>query len=300
VAEGFLSLVCGDWVHATWPPVCQRRLSGTAGIQLADMSPLPTIDIPESFKMDTRRIKNFHAEFVDIAIAHHVTGAFKTYLATFHPNLSKSSIRQYLFETRRDIENTMDTVGSLRGSDLASRMAARLVRPDATFGDVPRVVPHEEARVVELMTPVFEQLVTALSLPTSPSYIAAQEQVRRAITMVLAHRLLKRTNSMPTRPHQEEDEDLDEMMESSSFSPPTPNRPRPSRPVITLPSSIRQRMEENVEKFVEMEDEFMESCGMLAVKEEVRSLAEKMSPIVAFNLKVFMDTYKEKGMVVGA
>lgn len=75
------------------------------------------------------------------------------------------------------------------------------------------------------------------------------------------------------------------MVLSHRLLPPAPPRPR-------------REEEEAAAALITMEEDYMDGCG-IAIKDEIRALTEKMTPIVAFNLKVFLETYQEKGMVVG-
>lgn len=73
IAEGFVDLVFSDWSKGSraWPPVVQRRVAGPGGVQLVEASFQGSVDVPESLKMDSRRIKDF--QYVVLNTAHQGT-----------------------------------------------------------------------------------------------------------------------------------------------------------------------------------------------------------------------------------
>ena len=62
--EGFCELVFSDWSEEdrTWPPIAQKRIIGP-GLHLPENLVKPVVDLPEVFRMDSRRIRNFQCVF---------------------------------------------------------------------------------------------------------------------------------------------------------------------------------------------------------------------------------------------
>jgi len=61
--DGFVDLVSADWSSDSpiWPPVVQRRVIGPGELQFLEGKAKNAVEVPESFKMDSRRIKEFQS-----------------------------------------------------------------------------------------------------------------------------------------------------------------------------------------------------------------------------------------------
>lgn len=70
ITEGFLGLVFEEWTagNAMWPTAVQRRFPGSRGGQLVEGAVQGLVEVPESFKMDIRRIKDF--QWVSSPLSH--------------------------------------------------------------------------------------------------------------------------------------------------------------------------------------------------------------------------------------
>ena len=234
--EGFMEVVCGDWTE-TWPPVPPRR-SSTA-IQLADITPTQ-VDVPESFKMDSRRIKNFNADLIELSITHLI-------LRYTHGIGKTHDLPISMVEIRKDIEEAFITgdipprplkEGEI--SDFAIRLSTRIIKPNTVLQGMEKkdLVDIEHiARSIDIFGQKYINKESTL-------YLDAIKEIRKSTTTILTDILLD---------------------EHCSTKCPT-----------TRPETVSW------------------------LGNEVRELSEKMARIVSFNIKTFMEIYKEKGMLVGS
>ena len=65
LVDGFVDLVFCDWNSGdeAWPPFAERRLLGPGAAQSVEGLVRGSVEIPESFRMDARRIKEFQYVF---------------------------------------------------------------------------------------------------------------------------------------------------------------------------------------------------------------------------------------------
>lgn len=255
VMDGFVDLVCADWSENDWPPIIQRRLSGIAGIQIAEVATSSKVEVPEVFVMDSRRIKNFHAEVVDLAVLNIALVGFRA-----HSSL------QCALAAKNDIEAILQTSGSLRptpDSDLAFCLAARISKS-----------PSQVSAIALTLDTFFASSITK----TSPLYLATLKRLRLVITQLLTHY----TSRDPTLSLG--DQGLDSAADDSVVGALLPKGPAILRANIADPGR---------------DDEIIKSAGMELVASEIRAVVQRMSKIVAFNIRVFADTYNEPGFVVG-
>ena len=320
LAEGFVDLVFANWATLSdevWPPVIQRRLTGPACIQLGGTS-LGSVIIPESFKMDSRRIKNFNAEVVDLAITHMIVLAFQGLYVGAHPNASKIQVKECLAVARSDVEQVLDTDGSFRNtmptddvSDLALRLATRVVRPLHGHDETtPCVLSRSDLTRVHHMARTLDMMFAAHVQRDSPMYLAAVQQVRHVLTLLLTNILLStRVRSLsPYRGEMDDTTDENEDMADIEMYEGYSSSPLSSLSSSSLsngstspptPSSIRARHLAELVRSTEEEDMLMDKYAMGSIRGEMRDLAGRMSKITTFNLKVFEETYAEAGFVVG-
>lgn len=299
VVEGFVDLVCANWteVPATWPPVTQRRMgASTTGIQLADMSPLTNVHVPESFRLDVRRIKNFNADLIDLAIVHMILAEFARLFELNNPYVG---LKHIAAEAKRDIENAFEAHGAYQaftpmehGSDISMRLASRIVRAGQPFGDKPPVVPSEDLIRVEALAGAFDHFLSTQIRPDSPMFLSAMMQVRTGLTKSLTHQLV----CAPAIGGVEPDISLVEK-ELASIASPTRGIDTPD----SLSPAARRAEYESLVAHLEASGEQVVKINKLDhINEDLKGLAGKMAKIVSFNLNVFIETYLEKGMVIGA
>lgn len=256
--EGFMEIVCRSWSDS-WPPVPQRR-SPTA-IQVTEIPPA-RVEVPESFKMDSRRIKNFNADLVELVITYLI-------LRFLTGTAKKHNVHLSVAQARADIEEAFST-GSIplqadaqaESSDFAIRLAIRIVRPGTVIAGVNR----KDLFTVEFIARSIDAFCRIYIKPDSSVYLEAVKSVRAAITTSLTDSLLTDDVS-------------------------------PQRPIKT-PTAVRRA--QRAQKALEPAVDNATLGDLQAISSDIRELAEKMSRIVSFNIKTFADTYREKGMMVGS
>lgn len=325
LAEGVMELVSADWrtPGSPWPPVVPHRRIGFTGIQLSDITPAAATPIPESFKMDGRRFKNASAELVDLALTHMYVTAFSTLLVRVRPNLEPRLVKGLMADARGDIEYAFDIAAAagtnLAGSeilgDLAFRLAARVYQPDFVVGEGrPHVMSPDVLVEVDLLAKTFSNFFAVQLRPDGTAYQTALRQVRQAATMLLTHQLLHgqwspawaASASSPTTASGGDaaNEDVEMQTRFEETIPiTTDNRPRSSHQTHCRPptaAAVREEHAATIARATELETALFERSAMGYLRDEVKDLAQKVEPMVAFNLKVFMDIYAESGMAVGA
>lgn len=325
LAEGVIELVSADWLvpGSPWPPIVPHRRIGFTGIQLSDISPMATAPLPESFKMDGRRLKNANAELVDLALTHMCVSVFATLLVRVRPDLERRLVKRFIADARGDVEYAFDIASAagtnLSGSDiigdLAFRLAARVYQPDFVVREGrPHVMSPDELVEVDLLAKTFNNFFAMQLRPDAPAFQTAMKQIRQAASMQLTHRLLysqwspassTSASSQTTAvvgPDANDDVDMEMILEDEVLSP-ADERPRSSHHARSRPptsASVREEQAHTIARATELEAALFERCSMGYLKDEVKDLVQKVEPMVAFNLKVFMDIYAENGMVVGA
>ncbi|WWC59066.1 uncharacterized protein I303_101613 [Kwoniella dejecticola CBS 10117] len=318
LAAGFMGLVCDQWnENSTWPPAVTKRAMSSNGIPVLTSGDQPSVEIPESFKMDSRRIKDFHSEVVDIAISHMILLAFRNLFNKHNEKAALENLQTSLKRARSDIEWTMDRLSaisrasedqSVNGdeeqglkSDLAFRLALRIVRPSCETSEESSRLPSRAE--METVSRIASTLTTYLDVNLRQDSELLNGNISRlklVLTKKLSDTLLGyRLNPTSTffdasvdkclrRPvvTQEHDVQMDEEDERN-------NNDSSSR-------AIRERYETFLAKAEISESELIRSFGLEGVIEPIRDLTDRMIKIVAFNLSVFGESYAGQGMMVGS
>ncbi|OCF38891.1 hypothetical protein I317_07340 [Kwoniella heveanensis CBS 569] len=314
---GFLDLVFADWTPepSSWPPLVQRRAMGANGIPVLEAPVRSPVDVPESLKMDSRRIRDFNAECIDISVTNIILRAAKDKLLGTHGVRkvnSEAMMSNFLSRTRADIEWTMDKLASPAKSadapasssssydvdqqtrsgllsDLGYRLALRVLRPAPAETHIH--TNTEDMQAIGRMAQGFTDLLSVVVLtgvllgyrinPTSTFYD------------VNAGKCLKRNNSISTAtaalsmdPSTEEDDLIGSAVDWTG--------PR---------SAAREVRERHDAYVVEQEQEksvLLNTLNLESVAEPLRDMTERMIKIIAFNLSVFRDVYAGPGMMIGS
>ena len=299
VVDGFFELVCADWsgLSPEWPPVPPRRSVGTVGIHLTEMAPTLPVVVPESFKMDSRRIKNFNAELTELALTHMILVMLRDLMVNTRPIISQLDIARILKEARQDVDHMFDTLGSYRSaqagedlSDLAMRLAVRIVKRETSYGARPAVTSAGDLATIDSTARTIDSFLTSHVQADSPVFTSALKDVRLAASTLLTNTLLAQQASADLEKAVDDSDDV-EMEGPATESPSTPFR--------MAPSVLRARRQAELAKVQAEEEVMLARRGLGVLGKDLRDLSDKMVRIVAFNIKVFEGTYQEKGMMVG-
>ncbi|WRT65165.1 uncharacterized protein IL334_002108 [Kwoniella shivajii] len=333
LVSGFMDLVFDRWnadIQA-WPPVVQRRAMGSNGIPVLEGPMKGSVEIPESFKMDSRRIKDFHSEVVDISISHMILLAFRKFFNQRNARLSNGAIQSNMKKARLDIEWTMDKLASIARlpeepvsslddeqaeealkSDLAFRLALRIVRPEAV--DEPSAIPTQtQMKEVSSLASTLNGYLTNNLKRDSDLLKSNMLRLKAVLTKVLSDMLLGyRLNPTSTffdlnaNKCLRKDTSITPATASLTISSPSADvdieeeEETEVRRAESYPREIRERYEAFIAKSKEEELNMMKSYGLEGVAEPIKELTDRMIKIVAFNLSVFGETYAGKGMTIGS
>ncbi|GMK57382.1 hypothetical protein CspeluHIS016_0402160 [Cutaneotrichosporon spelunceum] len=325
LADGFIDLVFGDWVEddEAWPPIVPSRrpcLPPPSRI-------LPSkVVVPEVFKMDSCRIKNFHSEMVDIALAKCVLSIFRDEYTKTHPSATEDEITDHVAQVRESYKHIMTVGASLMDgqmghpSDISLYMAHRIV-----FAPLwPEQKPADLDRVGVLAREFDARIASSVARRTMPMYRASLVSLRKLTQTMLTNTLLL---------HRVQPESFLYDMRGVDSKPctrgePVPTAARlrvPARRFVTLTEPLtgqgmstsdpRERYHRvqpqnvvNAHKlFADTLEASRASEATLAVElgfepllHEIRAVVDRMVKTADFNLCVFANLYGRKGMLLGS
>ncbi|BEI94190.1 uncharacterized protein CcaverHIS019_0606490 [Cutaneotrichosporon cavernicola] len=324
LADGFIDLVFGDWVEddEAWPPIVPSRRPG--------LPPPPRIFpskvvVPEVFKMDSCRIKNFHSEMVDIALAKCVLSIFRDEYIKTHPSATEDEITDQVAQVRESYKHIMTVGASLMDgqmghpSDISLHMAHRIV-----FAPLwPEQKPADLDRVSVLSREFDARIASSLSRRTIPMYTTSLASLRKLTQTMLTNTLLL---------HRVQPESFLYDMRGVDSKPctrgePVPTAARlrvPARRFVTLTEPLtgqgastsdpRERYHrvqpqsvvaahklfvETLETSRASEAALATDLGFEPILHEIRAVVDRMVKTADFNLCVFANLYGRKGMLLG-
>ncbi|KAK8846649.1 hypothetical protein IAR55_005736 [Kwoniella newhampshirensis] len=324
LSDGFTELVFGQWQTGDqWPPAVQRRQMGSNGIQVVDGPISGSVDVPESFKMDSRRIKDLHAEAVDIAISHTILLAFRNFFTQTHGIVSQEVMHDSLTKARLDIEMIMDKITARNDStsqesaetlltDLSFRLAFHIIRPAFLEGPASPSSTQEMQSIVH-MAKTLSGFITKNVRRESDLLNGDLQRLRVVVTKVLTDVLLSyRVN--PTSSFFEPNADKCQRRDSIStataamaLNPPPSDDDTASESegdkyssTRSVPREVRERHEAYLARCKDEELALIKSNGLEGVAEPIKEMTERMTKLVAFNLSVFGRVYGASGMMIGS
>jgi hypothetical protein len=278
LAHGFIDLVSAPWApidEISWPPIIQRRLTGAAGVQLAETSVPAAVILPECLRMDARRIKNFHAEVIDLTITHSILVALKTIVTDVRPHIAPDEMAKIVAYAKSDVIEMSDDFGriNLDGqdgvSDLAIRLASRVWNTRKT-----ECCTIERARSVAKTAEMLDRALQDIKMAKG-IYARGEEDVKEILERMLGDLLLNIEESNGLRGVEA---GVDEVGE------------------VSVQGGVDIGRKECM-------DQLFRRCGLAGCEDgiapDLKELAKKMERIVGFNLKCFGAIYAGKGMVVG-
>ncbi|WWC87293.1 uncharacterized protein L201_002181 [Kwoniella dendrophila CBS 6074] len=341
LTNGFLDLVFDEWdpETGTWPPVVQKRAMGSNGMPVLERPMKTSVNIPESFKMDSRRIKDFHSEIVDIAISHTVLLAFRGCFNQHNGKISSSRLQAIMHKARADIESTMDHIATMLKtsddpmwhsrllsdedakqslvSDLAFRLALRIVRPEAETDHLPS---QEEMKSISKIASTLTGYLNVNLCKDSEIFKGNMSRLKIVLNKILSDILLgyrlnptstffdSNVNKCLTR-----DNSISSITSKLSVSSSTLSKEKEEEEEETIieeeddekeiksyPREIRERYENFLSNSKQEELHLIKSYGLEGVLEPIKELTDRMIKIVAFNLSVFGETYAGQGMMIGS
>ncbi|WVQ68861.1 uncharacterized protein L199_007070 [Kwoniella botswanensis] len=318
LTSGFLDLVCGPWDRdrTSWPPIVSRRALGCNGIPVLDGLSKPPVDVPEAFKMDSRRLKEFHAEVVDIAISHMILLAFRNYFNQYNGKVSAEVLRLNLDKARKDIEwmnDNFSVIGPTCGSDadLAFQLASRIVRPESpnsSSEETARGLPStKEMKLISNLTSTFTEFFEINFSRDSDLFMGNLNRLKNFLNKILSDILLGyRLNPTSTFFDSNVNKCLEKKSKSSTnistvtvIDGPEVAKDEDDE-IKSYPREIRERYELFLSKCKQEESDMIKSFGFEGVTGPIKDLTVRMIKIVAFNLSVFGESYASNGILVGS
>lgn len=325
LVDGFIDLVYGDWVEdeEAWPPIVPSRRPGVP----PPVRVLPSkVVVPEVFKMDSCRIKNFHAEMVDIAIAKCVLSTFRDEYIKTHPSASEDEIADQVAQVRESYKHIM-TVGSglMDGqvghpSDISLHMAHRVVSAPLW----PEQKPSELDRVNCLAREFDTLIASSIAQRSAPLYTSSLASLRKLTQTMLTNTLLL---------HRVQPESFLYDMRGVDSKPCTRGEPIPTAARLRVPARRFVTLTEPLtgqgastsdprERYHRMQPQSVTDAHKLFVDtleagrasdpalaaelgfepllHEIRAVVDRMVKTADFNLCVFANLYGRKGMLLGS
>ncbi|WVF70181.1 hypothetical protein IAT40_004969 [Kwoniella sp. CBS 6097] len=336
VVGGFLDLVFADWIpeSASWPPLVQRRAMGANGIPVLETPVKSPVEIPESFKMDSRRIRDFNAECIDLAATNVIMRAVKDkYLEIHGPRKTCLEMNaDFISHTRADIEWTMDKLASTSDStdatgwsqdvdqqnraallsDLGFRLALRVLRP--AYIETHMSPSRDQMQGISQLSQTFTDILQDVISRDSPLVQTVLSQVRSYLSKVLtgvllgyrinptstfydanAGKCLKRNNSISTATAAlSMDPSIEEDDDTNASAATEWSGPR------SASRESRERHEAHVAEQEEEKSALLKMWDLESVAEPLKDMTERMIKIIAFNLSVFRDVYAGSGLMIGS
>jgi hypothetical protein len=325
LANGFIDLVFGNWAEESeiWPPVVPSRRPGSTTV--THFFPTKVV-VPEVFKMDSLRIKNFNAEMVDIAIAQAILTHFKARFEMHNPNATKDEVALQVAAVRDCYKHVMTLGNGLTHSneyapsELAQQMANRIISAS--------VVEDGDASIWELVPGLaldFDRMITReISRPDGAAYHASFASLRKLVELMLTNTLLVhrvqpesfmydmrgvdekpcvRGEPIPTaarlRVAARRFVTLVEPLTGQGAATSDP-RERYHRPADTAAVvAARELFHSTVAEAHATEATLAVQLGFEPLVHEIRAVVDRMVKTADFNLCVFANLYGKKGMLVG-
>lgn len=328
LADGFAELVFGDWVEAdeVWPPAVPSRRLGT---HVPAVRILPSkVIVPEVFKMDSGRLKNFHAEMIDIAIAKSVLSIFREHYVKHHPMASDNEVAEQVAQVRESYKHVMTVGNGLMQSahncpsDLSLHMAHRIVFAHSIYAEQ----QQSEIDAVNSLALNFDMLLAEnVACRDAALYTDSLASLRKLTHLMLTNTLLL---------HRVQPESLLYDMRGIDSKPctrgePIPTAPRlrvPARRFVTLTEALtgqgastadpRERYHRGAQPQAVIdatalfastldasrarEAELASELGFDALVHEIRAVVDRMVKTADFNLCVFANLYGRQGMLLGS
>lgn len=331
LTEGFIDLVFGDWVEDSeaWPPVVPSRCPGSPST--GQVFPTKVI-VPELFKMDSCRLKNFHAEMVDIAIAKSILSAFKEHYLRQNPTASAEEIEAQVAQVRESYKHVMTLGNGLARtasdcpSDLSLHMAHRIVFAREVYATGPRSQAHVE--VVNRLAQDFDRLIAdQFARRDSETYLVALKDLRQLVSVMLTNSLLVHRVQPESFLYDMRGVDARPCVASEQCETAASPRLRvPARRFVTLTEPLtgqgpstsderehyhrpadspnvkaaRERFKSTVADSTASESEMATRLGFDPLVHEIRAVVARMVKTADFNLCVFANLYGRQGMLIGS
>lgn len=330
LSDGFIDLVFGDWVESSevWPPIVPSRRPGTP--VTGHVFPSKVV-VPEVFKMDSCRLKNFHAEMVDIAIAQSILSAFQTKYMAQNPEATSDEVASQVAQVRENYKHVMTLGNGLAiarsaddcPSDLSLHMAHRIVFARGVFTAMPR--SEADVELVNSLAQDFDSLIAnEIARPDAPAYLSALGSLRKLVYAMLTNTLLlhrvqpesflydtrgidskpcTRGESIPTsvrlRVPARRFVALSEPLTGQGAATTDPrekyHRPADAASVI----AARELFELTRAEGHAREATLAAELGFEPLVHEIRAVVDRMVTTADFNLCVFANLYGRQGMLVG-
>nr|ODN86048.1 hypothetical protein L203_04549 [Cryptococcus depauperatus CBS 7841] len=312
LVEGFLGLVFTYKIPdgSNWPPITNRHKSQTDPTLYEEDLCAPMFT-PEVFRMDGKRIRDFYAICVDMAISHSIMLAIR-HIYTQCTGKSHSDIPEAAIQAARcDIDYMLDELSTLSNStqsdirraelyeDLSYRLAFRILHPNVNQGDF-KVPPTEEGQVVVRAACMFYNFLNEHLKRDSTRIQAHMAIIRKVLYKVLTDVFLSyRFNSKSPFYNANADKckrkhvttgDGDASSSGGEFCFESNKAER----------ETTARHQACLQKFQEEELALILKFGLEGVVGPIKEVTERMVKLLAFNLSVFALMYKSKGMLVGS
>ncbi|KAL7423391.1 Protein SOSEKI 1 [Cryptotrichosporon argae] len=286
LAEGFAELAFGDWVeeHEVWPPIVPSRLPG---MQLAEYVASSRVSVPEVFKMDSRRFKNFHAEIVDLSVCTNILVAFREICKRENPELIPTELGELVELAREDYKVLMAHGDCLRRnadvSELALRLASRIVRLTVQLAGQPGMTSSSD---VMRVTAIATELDTVIARATSRH----DEDGRHAVRLL--RRLITARITQALVAHPRAANPINSRCAKASIAEgAATSAPSGSAPFVASAGS---------DSAGTAHSNFYAMLEVVLGGNDAQAIADRMLRIAGFNLGVFLPIYTGDGMLLGA
>lgn len=324
LSDGVVDLIFGDWVEKreVWPPVVPSRRPGS----LVGGHTYPTkVVVPEVFKMDSSRLKNFHAEMVDIAIAQGILGMFKEQYLVHHPNATVEEVADQVAQARESYKHVM-TLGSglerigQSPTDLSLHLAHRVIYAHSAHQENPHT-PVVIEQVTSLATTFDQYIFEHIVRRDAPIYLNSLAALRKVVHMMLTNTLLMHrvqpesflydTRGIDTKPCRGGAKPsrlrvparrfvpLNEPLTGQGISTSDP-REAYHRPKDASVLAARELFADTATSFLTRESVLASELGFDALVCEIRAVVDRMVKTADFNLCVFANLYARQGMLFGS
>lgn len=327
LADGVVDLVFGDWVekHEPWPPVVPSRRPGNSFV--GHVYPSKVV-VPEVFKMDSIRLKNFHSEMVDIAVAQSILEMFKDQFVRYHPGASAKEVADQVAEARESYKHVMTLGSGLERighcpSDLSLHLAHRVIYAHGAHHDQPH--SNEVVEQVTTLANTFDQYIAENVVRRgAPVYQATLSSLRKLVHAMLTNTLLMhrvqpesflydlrgvdskpctRGEPVPTAPRLRVPArrfvPLNEPLTGQGVSTTDP-RERYHRPTDAAAVAARTLFTTTSTSSHACESALATELGFEALVHEIRAVVDRMVKTADFNLCVFANLYARQGMLIGS
>ncbi|WVR04319.1 hypothetical protein IAU60_001319 [Kwoniella sp. DSM 27419] len=309
VVSGFLKLVFPEQkttVGSSWPPTVTRRIMGAIGIPISEKLSSTVLELPESLKMDWRRMKEYSSEVIDIAISHTILLAYQRFFVQTHGKSAAPDMASYMSQARAEITSILDKVALLTADnsnqadqrsalwrELSMRLAVQVIRPDHTA--VPSQV--ENQAVADLAETLNGYILSNVS-PESALLQGNLQRLQHLLGTILTDTLLSyRLNPASTF----YDGTAGHCLQSLSANVTTSRVSEEER--SGLKTGARDAREKHLSFLARSQGErqsLIRNYGLEGLEEPIKEVTDRMIKTAAFNLSVFGQLYCGPGMMVGA